>query len=93
MGEEQLCLRDLVAFPGHKETGNVDSRERGSNGGLGRQPRRKVGREPRMVLLKAADIGEPGWTGCCGGCAGGTCLVGLGARERAGPGAGSSEPG
>ncbi|MXQ82901.1 hypothetical protein E5288_WYG022745 [Bos mutus] len=42
VGEEQLCLRDLVAFPGHKETGNVDSRERGSNGGLGRQPRRKV---------------------------------------------------
>ena len=35
MGEEQLCLRDLVAFPGHKETGNVDSRECGSNGGLG----------------------------------------------------------
>ena len=44
-----------------------------------------MGQELRMVLLKAADRWEPGWTGCCGGCAGGTCLVGLGARERAGP--------
>ena len=54
MGEEQLCLRDLVAFPGHKETGNVDIRERGSNVGLWGKPRRKAGQEPRMILLRGS---------------------------------------
>lgn len=54
MGEEQLCLHDLVAFPGHKETENVDSGERGSNVGLGGQPRKKVGQEPRMILLRGS---------------------------------------
>lgn len=48
MGEKKLCLRDLVAFPEHKETGNVESRE------LGGQPRRKVSQEPRMVLLRGS---------------------------------------
>lgn len=54
MGEKKLCLRGLVAFPEHKETGNVDSREHGSNRGLGGQPRRKVSQEPRMVLLRGS---------------------------------------
>lgn len=84
MGEKKLCLRDLVAFPEHKETGNVDSREHGSNRGLGGQPRRKVGQEPRMVLLRGSRHRGAWVDGGLRGMCWGHMLGGLGGQRMGG---------
>lgn len=84
MGEKKLCLRDLVAFPEHKETGNVDSREHGSNRGLGGQPRRKVSQEPRMVLLRGSRHRGAWVDGGLRGMCWGHMLGGLGGQRMGG---------